>query len=217
MRNKLPLVVALVASPACYADWSQSRTDGVEFDIDAVEDGRVWDGRFPTAAEPDQDWGFDPGAGLEPLAIDGARLGGSMGAQRNIAGAARRTEATSWGNSASVTVRAESTNWAAMAVVSIEGVRVHDLAIGTRIQTRSRVSGSEDQATVDVLGCSGEEDGIWDFDTHADTVELEVTEGSQPGWVRHTVRAHWDANGYGAFSHEEASDTVIEYEVAPRN
>jgi len=126
---------------------------------------------------PPEAWG-DGGGALE---LEQGTLRGSMGPIRDFSAAAYRYDGADYGTSANVILHAGTGYWV-MAGLNIEGGFGHpDLRPGANLTFRDAERPWESGALfVSVVGCSGPSEGAFEFDDHANQVDVRIRDGATP-------------------------------------
>jgi hypothetical protein len=163
---------------------------------------------------PDDTFPDDPANPTDPyqspfdgtLVISDGHLGGSMGDVRDFEGDATSSYGYQGGNYASITVTTtnETAGYSAMTILDLEGgVDNPALTPGASFH----FDGVEQVGGVYlyVTGCSGPREGSWMFDSGADDVTLDVSEGSTPD----TLRMDFDATFTGSGTTEGSFEVGV--------
>ncbi len=173
-------------------------------------------------------WGMDDSAGVEPGAwatpggdygdsdeLDATQgaLTGRVGEVVGLEGAARIHEAhvfdsDSANTYAYIELRASGTRGVAMQGVHID--RFDSLHIGDELHFSSEEYRGDGTPYVSVIGCSGPDDGNWDYDEPAEDVDLLVGEGPTLDTMRLTITARFPSY-YGD------DESVVGSVVVPAN
>jgi hypothetical protein len=134
-------------------------------------------------------WDEDPyyAGSYSDLEATGAELDGELGLVQ-VEGAARVYDASDWGYGASIDVRNDGVGGTGMNRLDIDGVSITELEPGSYESTGYYTTSSAGDPNFSVTGCSGPDDGVWDYDVTADHVQVTVTELDP--W---TVRIDWVA------------------------
>ena len=169
------LATALPLAAGCYIDLGEQSSGG-----DSAGTGA------PVFA-------FDGGEDGEPLAVRNSTLAGDMGPVRGFADGIwleHGGQADRW---AWVEIQAadRGAGWAAMSRVQVTGgLELLEPGLTRTFEGGAFAEpgfveepGGEPTLFVDVVGCSGEMPGEWEFDLPAEQVEVQVDEGSEAGWV----------------------------------
>ena len=175
----LPLI-AILALTGCYIDIGDGYGDDGYYD-----DGYYYEGETTVPAS----------ASLHR---------GDMGSVHGFDGHIIDVTASNYGGYGSVTVISENRadGWAAMSILNINGGLDHpDLVPGRRFTFSSSDYGYDDGSGtsplhVSLIGCSGPQNGSWDFDQGADSVEVEVVDTGTVGTVEVRYAASFNAYDY---------------------
>lgn len=158
-------------------------------------------GDFESESTWSEEWRAPESAA--PVDVVNSRISGDMGEVIGVDGAA--TYEGGWGDAdfATVDMRVRDTSapFVMMSVVEITG-GIDALEPGTRASFQNDDVPAYDPAalSVRVLGCSGPNEGEWKFDQYADRVDVEVSQGSAPGYVRVDYVAYFEWYSEGAAS-----------------
>src|SRR5688500_11146342 len=112
-----------------------------------------------------------------------------MGPVLGFEGGVSETSGSSYDGYSSVNVYAQNTSerWAVMSMISISGGLDHpSLVPGARLTFDSSSWGYGGDGTelfFSVVGCSGPEPSVWEFDQPAEEVQVQVEAGAAPGQV----------------------------------
>jgi hypothetical protein len=123
----------------------------------------------------------------QSVQVTNSTLSGDMGEVQGFSDESPMNSGYSYDGYASVEIHATGTNGtdAAMAIVEISGGLDHpNLQPGAHFHfdAGDYAYGSYDQPlSMDVVGCSGPAEGNWVFDTLADGVDVDVSQGNQTG------------------------------------
>jgi hypothetical protein len=151
---------------------------------DESDDSEDWE------AEADPDTDYDPYTYEQPVTITDSALAGDMGPVRGFDDEDPMHNGWAYDGWATVEIHALGQNGseAAMTIFEIEGGIDHP---GLRPGAHYEFSwGDYNYDTqfdrplrMDVIGCSGPNEGDWVYDQMADDVAVDVSEGSTPGTV----------------------------------
>jgi len=129
----------------------------------------------------------------EPLAVRNSTLAGDMGPVEGFSDGIWLEQGETAHRWAWVEIQStdRSAGWAAMSRLHIDGGMellepglVRTFEGGTLGEPGfSEDPGGEPTLFEDVVGCSGQTPGEWEWDVPAEQVEIEVDEGSEAGWV----------------------------------
>jgi hypothetical protein len=149
------------------------------------------DGSDPAAA----DWG-DPAYGGGTVDVRAHALRGSLGPVEGFEGGIWLSSGVQYGDVATLEVqsRDRDAGWAVMTALDVEGGLDHpDLVPGAELTFRAEDGWASDRGTlfVSLLGCSGPQSGVWDWDVRADEVTVVVSEGETPDRRRIDYTGTW--------------------------
>lgn len=133
------------------------------------------------------------------LDLRGGQIAGDIGTVRGLDEEARLRNGYGDETYASLEVHADNEDGAAMNLVEVWG-GLDRLEPGTRQTFRPEDTDYEgDELSVQVIGCAGPSAYDWQYDAPADEVEVEVSEGSEPGVLRldYTARTFRNARFTG--------------------
>ena len=145
---------------------------------------------------PSSSWSYeetDVGYSDSSLVVENGWQEGQMGGVSDFASDTIVEQGYAYPDYAHIRLESVGGSWWVMSLVDIDG-DIQSFEPG-RIYNVTPTTGTLDGArTVDVTGCSGPEQGNWDYDRHAERVEVEVEELGE-GLRRFHFRAYFDYDG----------------------
>jgi hypothetical protein len=181
------LVAAALALSGCYIDLG----DGSERTPEDWADTPVFE---ESAYEDPYTYGD-----LTTFEIDRTTLRGDMGAVNGFDGGIYEVRGEGYEGYTTVTVHSQSRGaWAVMGQLNVQG-GLENLVPGARLTFDNAAYGYGGDGTemfISMLGCSGPEPSVWEFDQYAERVDVQVGEAVDPGRLEVRFQARFAGYDY---------------------
>lgn len=133
--------------------------------------------------------------GGDEFDVLGANIKGDLGTVEDMQDGVWSQRGTALSGFSMVEVQSSGSGWAAMTQLELQG-NFSDPAFAPGAVLVFDESGyGPDGLEASVVGCSGQTPGAWDYDQHANTVTLEISESIRAGYLHIEMTTEFEHEG----------------------